>query len=143
MAARHTWCCWRLVFLLWLFCIGRMLGGPPWTWASTRLAQDIEVQAWFRTRNTFQTDGKEHFDWVQWRNEAFVWLTYEDMVENGRLKLTGTPIPFVETAALSARFRARVDPVYYLRDHYRRIYDANHRSDFSILKKDFATPMWT
>ena len=82
------------------------------TWASTRLGQDIEVQAWYRTRNTFQTDGKEHFDWVQWRNEAFVWLTYDNLVENGRLKLGNVPIPFVESGALSARFRARVDPVY-------------------------------
>jgi len=30
-------------------------------WASTRFGQDIEVQAWYRTRTTFQTDGKEHF----------------------------------------------------------------------------------
>jgi len=53
------------------------------------------------------------------------------MVENGRLKLGGLPIPFVQSAALSARYRARVDPAYYLREHYRHIYDANHRSDLS------------
>ena len=45
-------------------------------WASTRFGEDIEVQAWYRDRNTFQYDKHGHFDWVQWRNEAFVWLTY-------------------------------------------------------------------
>ena len=107
------------------------------TWASTRFGQDIEVQAWYRMRTTFQTDGKEHFDWVQWRNEAFVWLTYENMVENGRLKLGEIPLPLVDSASLSARFRARVDPVYYLREHYRHLYDANHRSDFFAPEKGF------
>src|SRR5262249_36264850 len=116
--------------------VGALLSGTA-AWASTRLGSDIEIQAWYRMRNTFQTDGKEHFDWVQWRNEAFVWLTYDNMVQNGRLKLGEIPVPFVESAALSARFRARVDPVYYLRGHYRPIYDANHRSDFSAPEKDF------
>ena len=45
------------------------------TWASTRLGQDIEVQAWYCTRTTSQTDGKEHCDWVQWPRPP---LTMED-----------------------------------------------------------------
>jgi hypothetical protein len=87
--------------------------------------------------NTFQTDGKEHFDWVQWRNEAFIWLTYDNIVKNGRLTLGEVPISFAESAALSARFRVRVHPVYYLRDHFRKLYDANHRSDFFAPEKGF------
>ncbi|MBI3302615.1 MAG: hypothetical protein HYZ72_11170 [Deltaproteobacteria bacterium] len=105
-------------------------------WASTRFGPDIEVQAWYRMRHTFQTDGREHFDWVQWRNEAFVWLTYDNMVKNGAL-FGRVPTPLIEHAELSARFRARVDPVYYLRDHYRKLYDANHRSDFFAPEKMF------
>src|SRR2546425_12016091 len=113
----------------WLLGIAIILTWGTAAWASTRLLEgDVEVQAWYRMRNTFQTDGSEHFDWVQWRNEAFIWLTYEDMVENGQLKLGQLPIPFVTNAGLSARFRARVDPVYYLREHYSHIYDANHKS---------------
>jgi hypothetical protein len=108
------------------------------TWASTRFGEDIEVQAWYRDRNTFQYDRHGHFDWVQWRNEAFVWLTYSNMVKNGELQIgQGVPIPFVESAAVSARFRARVDPVYYLRDHFRKLYDHNHRSDFFAPEKEF------
>src|SRR2546423_11756018 len=119
----------------WLLGIVMVLMPSATVWASTRFGPDIEVQAWYRMRQTFQTDGSEHFDWVQWRNEAFIWLTYEDMVENGQLKLGQLPIPFVTNAGLSARFRARVDPVYYLRDHYRTIHDANHRSDLFAPQK--------
>src|SRR2546426_10586738 len=107
-------------------------------WASTRFGEDIEVQAWYRNRNTFQYDKHGHFDWVQWRNEAFVWLIYNTMVKNGQLQLgSGIPVPLVENAAVSARFRARVDPVYYLRDHFRKLYDHNNRSDFFAPEKEF------
>jgi hypothetical protein len=88
-------------------------------------------------RHTFQTDGKEHFDWVQWRNEAFIWFIHNGLVKRGHLLDTEVPVPFVEEAQLSARFRARVDPVYYLRDHYRKIYDAEHRADWSVPERDF------
>ncbi len=116
-----------------------MLTWGATTWASTRFGEDIEVQAWYRTRNTFQTDGKEHFDWVQWRNEAFVWLVYNNIVRDGQLQPfgSGLPIPLVENASLSARFRARVDPVYYLRDHFRKLYDHSLRSDFFSPEKSF------
>ncbi|MCS6925965.1 MAG: hypothetical protein NZ578_08705, partial [Candidatus Binatia bacterium] len=75
------------------------------TWAATRFGPDIEVQAWYRMRHTFQTDGKDRFDWVQWRNEAYVWFIYNNMVKNGRLRLLdlGWQIPFVENLAISAR----------------------------------------
>ena len=39
-------------------------------WASTRIG-NAELQMWYRTRNTFHTDGGEHVDWVQWHNEAY------------------------------------------------------------------------
>jgi hypothetical protein len=92
------------------------------SWASTRFGSDIEVQAWYRMRHTFQYDGRDHIEWAQWRNEAFVWLIWNNFVKGGQL-LNSVPIPFVENAAISARYRARVDPVYYLRDHYYDLYD--------------------
>ncbi|HXG18628.1 MAG TPA: DUF1302 family protein [Methylomirabilota bacterium] len=106
-------------------------------WTSTRLAGgDIEVQAWYRMRHTFQTDGTEHFDWVQWRNEAFVWLIHNNLITRGYF-LETVPVPFIHHAAFSARYRARVDPVYYLREHYRNIYDAHKRSKFFNPEKEF------
>ena len=136
MAARNRSRHLGLMGMMGLLVMAGVVWLPALARATTRYG-DIEVQAWYRMRNTFQTDGSEHFDWVQWRNEAFIWLTYEDMVENGQLKLGQLPIPFVTNAGLSARFRARVDPVYYLRDHYRHIYDANHRSDLFAPEKEF------
>ena len=129
---------WGLGFFIGFLVMAGLAWLPSFAGATTSLGEDIEVQAWYRVRNTFQTDGKDHFDWVQWRNEAFVWLTYDNMVENGQLKpLSGLAIPFVQNAGISARFRARVDPVYYLRDHYRKLYDAHNRSDFFSPEKEF------
>src|SRR6266516_3577074 len=53
-------------------------------WASTRVG-DAELQMWYRQRQTFHTDGGEHFDWDQWRNEIFGWFIYDPLVDNGRL----------------------------------------------------------
>jgi hypothetical protein len=122
---------WGLRFFVGLLIMAGLVWVPSFAGATTTLAEDVEVQAWYRVRNTFQTDGKEHFDWVQWRNEAFIWLTYDNMVQDGKLKALGDlSIPFVENAGVSARYRIRVDPVYYLREHYRNIYDENNQSDF-------------
>jgi len=122
---------WGSKFVVGLLVMAGLLWTPSFARASTSLAEDLEVQAWYRVRNTFQTDGKEHFDWVQWRNEAFIWLTYDNMVENGKLKALGDlSIPFVQNAGVSGRYRIRVDPVYYLRHHYEHMYDEDHQSDF-------------
>jgi len=90
---------------------------------------DIEVQAWYRMRHTFQTDGKEHFEWVQWRNEAFIWAIWHDFVRQGKL-LDTVPIPLVKSAEVNIRYQARVDPVYYLRKHYRNLYTEDQSSNF-------------
>ncbi len=129
---------WGLRFFIGLLVMAGLVWVPSFAGATTSLGEDIEVQAWYRMRQTFQTDGDEHFDWAAWRNEAFVWLTYDNMVEDGKLKPLGELfIPGVTNAAISARFRARVDPVYYLREHYRNLYDENHRSDFFAPEKEF------
>ena len=114
----------------WLLGIVIILLYSPAVWATTYFKnQDIEVQSWYRMRQSFQTDSKEHFDWVGWRNEAFIWGIWHNFVKDGQL-LDRVPIPFVHNAEINARYQARVDPVYYLRDHYHHLYDANQRSDF-------------
>lgn len=105
------------------------------TWAATRLG-DVELQLWYRDRNTFQTDGRKHFDWVQWRNEIFGWVTYENMVQNGLL-MGKVEVPWVKSATLNARYRFRFDPVYLIRDHYRNRYSSDERSDFEIPENGF------
>lgn len=121
----------------WVVLLVGLLAGYSTGWASTRFGSDIEVQAWYRMRHTFQTDGSEHFDWVQWRNEAFIWLIWNNMVKGGKVLGSDLSIPFVEGLSISARYRARVDPVYLLREHYRNIYDEEHTSNWLNPERDF------
>jgi len=117
-----------------------VLGFLTWgstAWASTRLAPDIEIQAWYRMRHTFQTD-TQHFDWVQWRNEGFIWLTYDNVYKKGKLfDRLSIPLPLVDKINLSARWRSRVDPIYVIRDHYKNLYDEEHTSNWLVPENGF------
>src|SRR5712691_10861795 len=105
------------------------------TWASTRVG-DAELQLWYRVRNTFHTDGGKHFDWVQWRNEIFGWLVYDNLVRDGLL-LGKVGVPFVKSATFNARYRFRADPVYAIRDHYNNLYDGHERKSFIFPENGF------
>src|SRR5262245_58319663 len=105
------------------------------TWASTRVG-NAELQLWYRDRNTFHTDGGRHFDWVQWRNEVFGWLVYENLVQDGLL-LGKQEIPLVKSATLNARYRFRADPIYSIRTHYKNLYDGDERENFIIPENGF------
>ncbi len=127
----------RLVLGALVGALGLLTWGTD-AWASVRLAPDIELQAWYRMRHSFETDGSEHFDWIQWRNEGFIWLTYDNFYHRG--KFFGKfeiPVPLVESASLSARWRSRVDPVYVIRDHYKNLYDEEHTSNWLVPENGF------
>ena len=117
-----------------------VLGLLTWsgtTWASTRLAPDIEIQAWYRMRHTFQTD-TDHFEWAQWRNEGFIWLTYDNFYKNGKFFDTiDIPVPLVDTINLSGRYRSRVDPIFAIRKHYRNLYDQEHTDNWLVPENGF------
>src|SRR5437867_8508420 len=104
-------------------------------WASTRVG-DAELQMWYRMRNTFHTDGGEHFDWVQWRNEVFGWFIYDPLVDNGRL-LGQIDVPLVQHAVFNARYRFRADPVYAIREHFTNLYDRHERKSFLFPENGF------
>src|SRR5947207_1014633 len=104
-------------------------------WASTRVG-DAELQMWYRQRQTFHTDGGQHFDWDQWRNEIFGWFIYDPLVDNGRL-FGQMDVPLVQHAVLNARYRFRFDPVYLIRDHFGKIYDNDERNNFVIPENGF------
>src|ERR671918_350270 len=76
-------------------------------WTATRLG-NAELLMWYRQRHTFHTDGGEHFDWVQWRNELFGWLIYEYFIKEGKVFDT-VELPLisqlVERGTLNARYR--------------------------------------
>ena len=104
-------------------------------WASTRVG-DAELQMWYRQRQTFHTDGGQHFDWDQWRNEIFGWFIYDPLVDNGRL-FGQMDVPLVQHAVLNARYRFRFDPVYLIRDHFGKIYNNEERDNFVIPENGF------
>ena len=84
-----------------------------------------EIAARVSSQNTFQHDDANSINWVQWRNEARFDLKY-DLIPPGSGQTWG-PISAVRFNML---YRARMDPVYLLRDSYRRRgYD---RGDFEF-----------
>jgi Protein of unknown function (DUF1302) len=106
-------------------------------WASTRIG-NAEMQMWYRTRHTFHTDGGDNVNWVQWRNEVFFWLVYDDFVKNGKiLNQDSLAIPFVKNAVFNARYRFRADPMYSIRRHYQNIYDDEERENFVFPENGF------
>jgi hypothetical protein len=105
------------------------------TWASTRVG-DMELQMWYRMRNTFHTDGGRHVDWVQWRNEAFFWLVYENLVKSGKV-FGQFDVPLVQNATFNARYRFRADPVYSIRERYVNHYDRETRESFIFPENGF------
>jgi hypothetical protein len=126
----------RIVLGVLVGALGLLTWGTD-AWASVRLAPDIELQAWYRMRHSFQTDS-QHFDWVQWRNEGFIWLTYDNFYQRGKLfNKFEIPLPLVDSASVSARWRSRVDPVYILRDHYRNLYDEEHTENWLVPENGF------
>ena len=126
----------RLVLGALVGALGLLTWGAD-AWASVRLAPDIELQAWYRMRHMFHTDS-HHFDWVQWRNEGFIWLTYDNFYRRGKLfNKFEIPLPLVDSASVSARWRSRVDPVYVLRDHYKNLFDEEQTENWLVPENGF------
>jgi hypothetical protein len=109
-----------------------------WTsagWAATRIG-NAELQMWYRTRQTFHTNGGRDIEWVQWRNEVFFWIVYQDFVKNGKI-FDKIEIPAVKSATFNARYRFRADPVWSLRESYRNHYDKQLRKSFLFPENGF------
>jgi len=106
-------------------------------WGSTRIG-NAEMQMWYRTRNTFHTNGGENVNWVQWRNEVFFWFVYDRFVDNGKiLGQDKLEIPWVKNATFNARYRFRADPIYSIRKHFGNIYDDEEKEDFIFPENGF------
>ncbi|MSQ46952.1 MAG: DUF1302 family protein [Deltaproteobacteria bacterium] len=127
--------CKKLFILLGL--VGTLITTAHSTWASTRIG-NAEMQMWYRMRHTFHTDGGNNVNWVQWRNEAFFWFTYDDFVKNGKiLNQDSLAIPFVKGATLNARYRFRADPTWAIRESYRNQYDRHERKSYLFPENGF------
>jgi hypothetical protein len=75
--------------------------------------QRIEAAGFLTTQNTFQHNGSDSIDWVQWRNEFrfdfryFLWQPGETRFG-------------IDKARINLLYRARYDAVYDIRDSFRR-----------------------
>lgn len=105
--------------------------------ASTRIG-NAELQMWYRMRHTFHSAGGDNLNWVQWRNEVYFWFIYDKFVDNGKiLGQDKLEIPFVENATLNARYRFRADPVWAIRENYRKRYDKHERKSYLFPENGF------
>lgn len=101
-----------------------LLGYSPWAQASQSFDnQRGDIAARMSTQNTFQHNNLDSINWVQWRNELRFDLRY-DLIQEG----SGQTFGPIKSLRFNILYRARMDPVYLLRDSYkRRDYD---RGDF-------------
>ncbi len=118
-----------VVFLLGLFL------WPSFALATTQVG-NVVLQAWYRQRHTFHTDGGDHIQWSQFRNELFGWLVYDDIVEDGLL-FNRVKVPLVKYAVFNARYRFRYDPVYQIKDHFDNLYNGDEKDNFIIPENGF------
>jgi hypothetical protein len=120
-----------------LLAITTLAGWSNTAWASTRIG-NAEMQMWYRTRHTFHTAGGDNLNWVQWRNEVFLWLVYDDFVKNGKiLNQDSLALPFVKNATFNARYRFRADPVWTIRESFTKRYDKHERKSYLFPENGF------
>jgi hypothetical protein len=77
------------------------------------------------TQNTFQHNGDQNINWVQWRNEVRFDLRY-DLIQQG----VGQSFGILDALKFNILWRGRYDAVYQLRDSYKNR-DYN-RGDFEF-----------
>ena len=102
-----------------------MASTPPGYASQSFDNQRGDIAARLSSQNTFQHNGSDSINWVQWRNEARVDLRY-DIIQEG----TGQTFGPIKSLKFNILYRARMDPVYMLRDSYKRR-DYN-RGDFEF-----------
>jgi hypothetical protein len=97
-----------------------MLAVAPYAGASQSFDNDRgDIAARISMQNTFQHNGADSINWVQWRNEVRFDLRY-DIIQQG----VGHEWGPIKQLRFNILYRARADPVYELRDSYeRRDYD--------------------
>lgn len=119
-----------LKYLLRLLVMGGLIGLPALAGATLRVGNS-EIQLTYEQQHGFQFDGDKDLEWVQWRNELRVEYQFEDLVED--YKLFGQlQIPLIRKADFSLIYRGRFDPVYLVRDKYRKLYNDDQQRHFAV-----------
>jgi hypothetical protein len=126
---------WSLKQFLGLVVMGGLVWLPAMAGATTRVGNS-EIQLVYEMQQAFQFNGNNgDLNWVQWRNELRVEYQYEDLVEEGKL-FGQYEIPFIRRADFSLIYRGRFDPVYIVRDKYRKLYNKHQTQKFVIPEND-------
>src|SRR5713101_8304065 len=119
---------------------GVLLGGlvlcPSQAWGSLRVG-NAEIQVYYSQQHSFLYDDNTYgIDWVQMRNELGVKFTYTNLINQGQL-FDQIYIPYVDHANFFAYYRGRFDPIYEIRQRYRRILDKQTRGDMEFPENQF------
>src|SRR5713101_2550583 len=109
---------------------------PAVTWGSTRIG-NAEIQIYYAQQQAFEYDDGEYgIDWVQFRNELRAKLTYSKLIDHHVL-LDKVHVPFLERADVQADYQFRFDPVYLIRQRYRRLFTHETAQNFIFPENGF------
>ena len=134
---KKTTCRIHWMVLSALLGIATLLGDATAAWASTRIG-NAELQMWYRTRNTFHSNGGDDLNWVQWRNEIYFWFIYDKFVDNGKiLGQDQTRDSFSKERHVNLRYRFRADPVWTIRKSFKNQYDHHERQSYLFPENGF------
>ena len=91
-----------------------VLAVAPYAGASQSFDNDRgDIAARISMQNTFQHNGADSINWVQWRNEVRFDIRY-DIIQQG----VGNEWGPIKQLRFNILYRARADPVYEIRSSY-------------------------
>lgn len=136
MVERHQGWQASLLGICRLLLIASFMSLPTLANATTRVGNS-EIQLVYEMQHTMQFKGDPgtNAEWVQWRNELRLAYGYTDVVEDGKL-FSQYNIPLIDRADVSLIYRARFDPVYVVRDKYRKLYNNQQTNHYLIPEND-------
>src|SRR5713101_2555842 len=109
---------------------------PTLAWGSLRVG-NAEIQVYYSQNHQFLYDDATYgIDWVQFRNELGVKFTYTKLIDQGLL-FDQIAIPHVAQANFYAYYRGRFDPIYEIRDRYRKLADKQMRGNLEFPENQF------
>src|SRR5713101_1664406 len=109
---------------------------PTLAWGSLRVG-NAEIQVYYSQNHQFLYDDATYgIDWVQFRNELGVKFTYTKLIDQGLL-FDQIAIPHVAQANFYAYYRGRFDPIYEIRDRYRKLADTQTRGNMEFPENQF------
>ena len=136
MVERHSTFCRELKLLFSFLAALGVTWLPALAGAITRVG-NAEIRLVYEMQQTmqFKGDPTNNAEWVQWRNELRLEYQYEDLVKDNKL-FGQYEILWIRKADFSLTYRGRADPVYIIRDKYRKLYNKHQTDHFLFPEND-------